>query len=154
MKRTLSIIIIVSFFISCSTTKLSLNRAIYFQKNLNTNIYLNNFENPINLDSTYLDRRNIDNIKFDRQSNSITIFQKNQKAEIFSLSEIDLESLSSSSKIDLIVLNGHLMDKKDLKNIKIESTAVKNISILKGDDLHIHSGDSIFKAQLIISTKK
>ena len=137
---------------SCSTSKSILKRAINFQKNLNTNIYLNNFENPINLDSTYLDRRNIDNIKFDKQSNSITIFQKNQKAEIFSLSEIDLESLSSSSKIDLIVLNGHLIDKKELKNIKIESTVVKNISILKGKNLH--SGDSTLKTQLIISTKK
>lgn len=131
MKNYIYLFLFLILLISCSTTKSALNRANNFQNNFNSKVYLNNCsENQIKLDSVYLDRKNISEIKYDKQTNSIIILQKNKTAKLLSLSEINLENLSKTSKIESIVLNGNVLSKNDLQNIKIEETAIKNISTL------------------------
>ena len=156
MKNYIYLFSFLILLISCSTTKSTLNRANNFQNNFNSKVYLNNnLENPIKLDSVYLDRKNISEIKYTKQTNSIIILQKNKNAKFLSLSEIDVENLSRNSKIESIVLNGNVLSENDLRNIKIEETAIKNISILIGNDLH--KGSSLREndeKSLIITTKK
>ena len=142
--------------ISCSTTKSALNRANNFQNNFKSKVYLNNnLENPIKLDSVYLDRKNISEIKYSKQTNSIIIIQKNKTSKLLSFSEINVEDLSKNSKIESIILNGNVLSENDLRNFKIEETAIKDISILIANDLHkgsyLREND---KKALIIKTKK
>ena len=156
MKNYIYLFSFIILLISCSTTKSALNRANNFQNNFNSKVYLNNnLENPIKLDSVYLDRKNISKIKYSKQTNSIIIIQKNKTSKLLSLSEINVENLSKTSKIESIVLNGNLLSENDLRNFKIEETAIKNISILIANNLH--KGSSLRendKKTLIITTKK
>jgi hypothetical protein len=156
MKNFIFLFSLILLLISCSTTKSSINRAKKFQNDFNSKVYLNNNqENSINLDSVCLDRKNINEIKYDKQSNSIIILQKNKAAKFLKLSEINVDNLSKTIKIKSIILNGNVLSESDLKNIKIEETAIKNFTILINNNLH--NGSSLRENEeksLIITTKK
>jgi hypothetical protein len=140
--------------VSCTSIQSSLKQTKYFQTNFNSKVYLNTMdENPVNLDSVYLDPKNISKITFDKASNSLLISQKNPTAKLFPLSEIDLEKLSRKGKLKAIILNGEFLKEKDLKNIKLEETVIKEIKIIRNNDMHKGDSMEIENLYLIIRTR-
>src|SRR5690554_6751267 len=95
----LGLFILILMMFSCSSIKSGLERARDFQNRGVSDVYLNSIQHPIQLDSVYLDRKNIDAIMFYKQSNAIIIHQNNLDAEFLKLSDVN-EPYKS------IVLNG------------------------------------------------
>src|SRR5699024_10764756 len=109
---------------------------------------LNSIQHPIQLDSVYLDRKNIDAIMFYKQSNAIIIHQNNLDAEFLKLSDVN-EPYKS------IVLNGELLSTNDIKNIRLESSIIKSFILLNSEDLNAdRSTDETHNRTILITTKK
>jgi len=144
----LGLFILILMMFSCSSIKSGLERARDFQNRGVSDVYLNSIQHPIQLDSVYLDRKNIDAIMFYKQSNAIIIHQNNLDAEFLKLSDVN-EPYKS------IVLNGELLSTNDIKNIRLESSIIKSFILLNSEDLNAdRSTDETHNRTILITTKK
>lgn len=98
-------------------------------------IYLND-SIEINLDSIYLDKKNIREISLNKDLRQININQINKKTKYFQLSAIDLSKIQArryfewNDEIKMIILNGIFIDSIHRKNIIIEYDAIKELTLL------------------------
>jgi len=136
----------------CRTKAISYNRDKLIKKFKEYRIYLNN-EKLINLDTFYLDKDNIDIAITNNQTNRLNIFQKDKESKFSTLLDIvsfyqkeinDNDSLTTI--VDGIVIDGPIR-----KSLKIETTAIKEINLLKKAELWSHLSHMRYGIILVVT---
>lgn len=124
-------------FVSCKTIKqITYKNAKYLNLHKKYTVTLNH-NKFIHLNKYYIDRNNIIKITRDKKNRNINIqqFKKNQK--LFNLSKIKSKKLklkhhiNKNDSISLVILNGIVLNKKDLIQYNIEFNAIKSLTIYK-----------------------
>ncbi len=123
----------------CRTKAISYNRDKLIKKFKEYRIYLNN-EKLINLDTFYLDKDNIDIAITNNQTNRLNIFQKDKESKFSTL--LDIVSFYQKEMNDndslTTIVDGIVIDGPIRKSLKIETTAIKEINLLKKAELWGH----------------
>lgn len=132
---------IITLFIlnGCRTRAVSYNRDKLIKKFKHYKIYLNN-EKLINLDTFYLDKDNIDIAIANNQTYRFNIFQKNKESKFITLLDIVSSYQKEMKDTDSLttVVDGILIDGLRRKSLKIETTAIKEINLLKKEKVWDH----------------
>ncbi len=133
------ILIIFIFLAGCRTREVSYNRDKLIKKFKHYRIYLNN-EKLINLDTFYLDKDNIDIAIANNQTYRFNIFQKNEESKFITLLDIVSSYQKEMKDTDSLttVVDGILIDGLRRKSLKIETTAIKEINLLKKEKVWDH----------------
>jgi hypothetical protein len=133
---TLLWLFLLSFLLSCTTRKIHYNRNKIIKKfGKEYKIYLN--DKLIKLDTIFLNISNVETVSLKRKTKYLNIYQKNKQATFSTLYDIHLSSQKTSKSPDTLicVIDGILTDTAQQKSINIEDGAIKDLTILKHDEI-------------------
>lgn len=158
MKAKILYILFV-FFSSCGIKSVTYKKARSLELKKGYETLLNGDAN-IEIQKYYLDTENIENIKADKKSKTLNIFQKNKKPEYFNLTEVELDKFKKRYDIDekdslgMILIDGVLIDKKDYNEYNVEYSVVEEVKVLQDvDGTKINCSGSALINILLIRTK-
>ena len=138
--RILVLFILLIINYGCSTRNIKYDR-IKIAKNysMNYKIFVDNEE--VDIENTYLNKKNIKNVRIDKKEKELNITQL-KRTELFELKNLNLDSLSTGrrgwdkKKIDLIIIDGTVLTDSLRNKIKIDPNAIKSFEIISQEEMN------------------
>jgi len=153
LKMHLLFLIISCFSIGCATKTVSYHRYKIIKKyDKSYKFYLN--DHLINLDTIFLNKSNVDKVRINRKSKCLNIYQKNKNPNFNSLHNLNItyqKTMESSDSL-INIIDGILIDAAQQKSIKIEESVIKDITVLKKEEV-LKSLPHARAGILIVTTK-
>jgi hypothetical protein len=111
------------------------------------------------LETVFLDKDNIENIRIDKRTRELKITQLKQ-TELFRIKNLNLDSLSAGQrgwnkkKIELIVIDGIPISDSLLEKTKIDPNAIKSFNILSQEMMQKTNLCRAYNGSVILITTK
>ena len=128
------------FILSCATRYIEYDRNTILKKySAKYSIFID--DQKIDLTNVYLDKNNIENILIDKKTKKLNIKQY-KKARLIEIQKLNQDSLSgkikevNKRKIDLIIIDGIVLDDHLNNKIKVDLNAIKSLSIISKEKLN------------------
>jgi len=152
------VITLISILIfSCSSTSVMDRVELFGLEKKGYSIHLDS--SPINIRLTYLNEANISEIKIDRKRKYVNILRKNTDSKFQSVADL-LELKQYNTTIDLITVDGLVLDSLMIQEARFEDGAVRNTRLLTQKDYEGKEFDdlpgvrqTVGNGLLIISTR-
>ncbi|GAA4977615.1 hypothetical protein [Algibacter aquimarinus] len=112
-----------------------------------------------NLETVYLDKDNIENIRIDKRTKELKITQF-KPTDLFEFKNLNLDSLSAGQrgwnkkKIDLIIIDGIPLTDSLKNRVKIDPNGIKTFNILSEEMMQKTNFCRIYDGSIIIITTK
>lgn len=154
---------ILVFFILLIITYGCTIRNINYDRNKILKKYAINYETfvdneKVELETTYLEKKNIKNVLINKKSKHLIINQF-KRVELFELKNLNLDSLSAGrrgwdkKKISLLVIDGIVIIDSLKNKIKLDPNAIKSFEILSEDKMNDMTHRRFDGDVLVITTK-
>jgi hypothetical protein len=154
---TIALTIGLIFIMSCSSINVVERVELFELEKKGYSIHLDS--NPIELRMTYLNETNISEIKIDKKRKYVNINRKNKGSTFLSIADL-LNQKKENTTIDLISVDGLVLDSVMIQRTRFEDGAVLNMRLLTQKDYEGKEFDDLPKIKrtignglLIISTR-
>ncbi|MCF7569654.1 hypothetical protein L3X37_15005 [Sabulilitoribacter arenilitoris] len=138
--RIFLLLLILTLTFSCATRNIKYDRNKILKKySAEYKMFVDN--EKMDLETVYLDKDNIENIRIDKRTKELKITQF-KPTELFEMKDWNLDSLSAGrrgwdkKKIELIIIDGIPMVDSLKQKIKIDPNAIKNFTILSQEKMN------------------
>lgn len=157
--RIFLLLLLLTFTLGCATRNIKYDRNKILKK-YSTADYKTFVDNEkMNLDTVFLNKDNIENIRVDKRTRELKITQL-KPTEFFAIKNFKLDSLfpdrkiEAKRKIDLIIIDGVPMTDSLKEKIKIDLNAISSISILTKEKWNNTSTGRRLDGDLLLITTK
>jgi hypothetical protein len=154
---TIAIITILSSIMSCSSTKLFERVELVELEIKGYSIHLD--ASPVKIGLTYLNETNISEVKIDKKKKYVNVHRKNKNSNFHSVTDL-LNQKRYNTTIDMITVDGLVLDSIMIREAKFEDGAVRNTRLLTQKDYEGKEFDDLPQVKrtvgngiLIISTR-
>jgi hypothetical protein len=154
---TIVFIILSITIMSCASTKMMERVELIELERKGYSIHLDS--NPLKIGSTYLNETNISEVKIDRKMKYVNIHRKTMDLNFHSVADI-INEKRYDAKIDMVTVDGLVLDSVMIQDFKFEDGAVRNTRLLTQKDYEGTEFDDLPQVKqtvgngiLIISTR-
>lgn len=154
---TILIAIISISILACSSTKLYERVDLVDLERKGYSIHLDS--SPVKIGSTYLNETNISEIKIDKKTKYVNIHRKGMDSNFHSVTDL-LNQKRYDTTIDMITVDGLVLDSVMIRDFKFEDGAIRNTRLLTQKDYEGTEFDDLPQVKqtvgngiLIISTR-
>ena len=156
--RKFPVLLILTFTLGCATRNIKFDR-IKILKKYSTDYEMFVDNEKINLETVFLDKDNIENVRIDKRTSELNIHQI-KPTEFFEFKNLNLDSLSSGQrgwnkkKIDLIIVDGIPLTDSLKNRAKIDPNAIKSLHIISEEMMKKANLYRIYDGNILVITTK
>ena len=156
--RIFLLLFLLIFSFSCATGNIKYDRNRILKKySADYKMFVDN--KKIDLETVFLDKENIENIRIDKRTKELKIVQF-KPTELFAIKNFKLDSLfpdrkiEAKRKIDLIIIDGIPMTDSLKEKTKIDLNAINSISIITQEEMNNTTFGRRYDGDLLLITTK
>jgi len=156
--RIFLLLLLLTLTLGCATHNIKYDRNKILKKySAEYKMFVDN--KNMNLETVFLDKDNIGNIRIDKRTKELKITQF-KPVELFALNDWNLDSLSAGrrgwnkKKIELIIIDGIPMTDSLKEKIKIDPNAIKSIGIVSQEKMNRLNLCRQYNGDVILITTK
>lgn len=156
--RIFLLLLILTLTFGCATRNIKYDRNKILKKySAEYKMFVDN--KKMDLETVFLDKDNIENIRINKQAKELKITQIKQ-IELFEMKNLNLDSLSAGrsgwdkNKIELIIIDGVPLTDSLKEKIKIDPNAIKSFTILSQEKMNNMTLCRGYDGDIILITTK